>query len=164
MADREPLLVANGDDEYFECILETDYVTVPDMKAVVKYVKKRWSERIGSVTPSTMLETGMKKKVKVFRFKKEPSSWRCVNFIENQGAPLPNVFGLAVAEMTVGSKLPKDTEILGFDNPLDLPFGRYPWVPFLLICSGGDVHHRTAFWGERERFWGTNYCLVLLCD
>lgn len=154
---------SSADDEYFEQILETDYITIPDMTTVVAYAKDKWSKEMGSVTPSTALVAGEKKKVKVFRFKKGPSSQRCVDFIKAQGATLPNVFGLAVAEMTVGSQLPRDKWILGFDNRDNLSVGAVGRrrVPDLCLGSDGSVRRDWFFW---DGDWDAGLCLVLLCD
>lgn len=152
-----------ADDEYFEQILETDYITIPDLTTVVAYAKEKWSNEMGRVTPSTLLVAGEKKKVKVFRFKKEPSSQRCVDFIKAQGAALPNVFGLAVAELTVASQLPKDKWILGFDNRdnLSVLAGGCRGVPNLCLYSDGTVDRGWSIW---DGDWNADHCLVLLCD
>ncbi len=157
-------IALSSDDEYFEQIFESDYITVPDMATVKSYVQEKWGNDIANVAPSMPLETGMKKKVKVFRFKKSPSSQRCVDFIKSiPGAILPNAPGLAVAEMTVGSQLPRDKWILGFDNRDNLSvlaLGRRG-VPGLCLRSDGSVGRGWDYWGGD---WRVGRCLVLLCD
>lgn len=156
--------VALAVDEYFVQILETDYITVPDMVTVVAYAKEKWSNEMGSVTPSTILKTGMKKKVKVFLLKRNVSSQKCVDFIKAQGATLPNVFGLAVAEMCVGSRLPRDRWILGFDKRNNLLSAGALYdrgVPRLRLLSGGGVNHGWDVWNGD---WYAGGCFVLLCD
>lgn len=160
--EKQPRAIS-ADNEYFEQIFESDYITIPDMITVVAYAKDKWSKEMGSVTPSTLLVAGEKKKVKVFRFKKGPSSQRCVDFIKAQGAALPNVFGLAVAEMTVGSQLPRDKWILGFDNRdnLSVYADGSRGVPRLYLDSDGSVRRGWSSW---DGVWFAVYCLVLLCD
>lgn len=157
---------ATGDGEYFEQVLETGYITVPDMKTVKDYVKDKWGNDIANATPSMPLETGMKKKVKVFRFKKGLSSQRCVDFIKSiPGAILPNVQGLAVAEMTVGSQLPKDKWILSFDSLDNLSVTERSdrRVPNLYLNSDGSVFRAWFEWGGD---WRADGCpvLLLLCE
>ncbi len=155
---------SSADDEYFEQILETDYITIPDMTTVVAYAKDKWSKEMGSVTPSTVLVAGEKKKVKVFHSKKGPSSQSCIDFIKAQeGATLPNMFGLAVAEMTVGSQLPRDKWILAFDNRnnLSVSAGGIRRVPGLYLRSDGSA---VRDWFDWDGVWPAGNCFVLLCD
>lgn len=165
--EKQAQLVA-AENEYFEQILETDYITVPDMATVATYAKEKWSKEMGSVTPSNVLVAGQKKKVKVFCFKKRPVSQQCVDFIKSlPGAILPNVYGLAVAEMTVGSQLPKDKWILGFDNRDNLSVYALGVrrVPGLYLDSDGSVNRGWDSWGDWDGDWDVeDFCLVVLCD
>jgi len=160
----QPAVSPSSDEEYFECVLTTNYVTVPDMESVARHAKEKWGNKIGSVTASMPLTTGARKRIKVFNFKKSPSSQKCVDFIKSQNATLPNVYGLAVAEMTVASQLPRDKWILAFDNRDNLAtfgFGDR-CVPYLYLRSDGLVPRDANRW---DGDWSvSNYCLVLLCD
>ncbi len=157
------LVKSSASNDYFELIYESAYITVPDMDAVHTYSQEKWSKEMAGVTPSTTFVAGTRRKVKVFRFKKSVSSQRCVDFVNSQNASLPNVFGLAIAEMTVGSELPKDRWILGFDNRDKLSVGPrgHRRVPHLCRGSDGRVHRDWYYW---DVDWNAERCLVLLCD
>ncbi|MFA5934124.1 MAG: hypothetical protein WC795_02805 [Candidatus Paceibacterota bacterium] len=150
-------------DDCFELIFESAHITIPDMETATRYAKEKWSKEVGSVTPSMSFTTGDKKKIKVFRFKQQLSSQKCVDFIKSQNAILPNVYGLAIAEMSVGSQLPKDKYMLGFDNrdSLSVSSGGSHGVPRLYLYSDGSVCRDRDSWGGG---WGVVCCLVLFCD
>ena len=155
---------SSSDDEYFECVLITDYITVPDMGTVATYAKEKWGNKVGSVTASMPLTTGARKRIKIFNFKKSPSSQRCADFIKSQNAILPNVYGLAVVEMTVVSQLPRDKWILAFDNRDNLALSGFDdrRVPDMCLDSRGTVVRDANTWGGD---WNVSaHCLVLLCD
>jgi hypothetical protein len=155
------------DNEYFEQIFESDYITIPDMVMMKKYIIEKWNYDIADARPSMPLETGMRKKIKVFSFKKRLSSQRCVDFIKNiPGALLPNVFGLAVAEIMIGSELPIGRDIYGFDNYINLSTGKdsraLPYFSFYSTGSTGNVacYSRAPFGANHD----IKDVLILLCD
>ena len=140
----------------------TQYVTVPDEATIVALCKRGDWSGIRDVMPSVRFTAGMRKKIKVVRVKEKVSSQDCIDFIGTQNGQLPNVFGLAIAEMTVGPDLPKNVWILGFDHQHKLAAPQYniKRVAYLVSSDTGIRHD----WDECGRGLHVGECFLFFCD
>ncbi len=152
-------------DDLFELFYESDfYITVPNMEKVNEYCEEKWNKTLAGAIPSNLLEADMKKKIRVYKPKGNYSSETAVNFVTSiSGAKLYGLPGLAVAEITNGSNLPRDKWLLSFDNKdnLSVVSHGYRRVPYLYLDSGGTVDRGCNRWPSD---WPTDFCLVVLCD
>lgn len=155
-------VVTSEDD--FECIFTSELITVPDMKTVIADVKNLHGEKIGSAPVPEDLTTGIQKRFKIIRLKKNKSSQKIVDRLKQEsGAILPNVFGLRIAEITCLSQLPKDTWIRGIDerDNLSVFVSGDRLVPYACFNSDGSVFRYWSRWGGG---WFAGHCFMVLCD
>lgn len=151
-------------DDDFECIYTSELITVPDMKTVIADVKKLHGEKIGSAPVPKELITGIQKRFKIIRLKKNKSSQKIVDRLKQEpGAILPNVFGIRIAEITCLLQLPKGTWIRGIDERDNLSVDAIDRCVMPIACfySDGSVDRSWDNW-DGGRFAG-RYFLVL-CD
>ena len=125
----------------------------------------------------------MKKKIKIFEFNRRLPFHAHMSFIRSiPGAILPNIYGLAIAELT--GNLPKGKSIYAFDNLenlLDKENGSYYYVPkYYLdldteadcIAEGNDIDKAIfrdcAVWFPGKSTWNDEMyatgCLLIFCD
>lgn len=155
-------VVTSEDD--FECIFTSELITVPDMKTVIADVKNLHGEKIGSAPVPEDLTTGIQKRFKIIRLKKNKSSQKIVDRLKQEsGAILPNVFGLRIAEITCLSQLPKDTWIRGIDerDNLSVDVSGNRMVPDAYFRSVGGVGR---IWDGWDGDWVAGDCFMVLCD
>ena len=155
--------VVTADDD-FECIYTSELITIPDMGAITADCKKLWSEKMGSAPIPEGLKTGIQKRIKIIRLKKNKSSQKIVDHLKQYTAAiLPNVFGLRIAELNCLAQLPKDVWIRGIDERDSLSVGAVGrrMVPDACFDSDGSVCRDWLYW---DGGWSAGDCFVLLCD
>jgi hypothetical protein len=151
-------------DEDFECIYTSELITIPDMGAITADCKKLWSDKMGSAPIPEGLKTGIQKRVKIIRLKKNKSSQKIVDHLKQYpGAILPNVFGLRIAELNCLAQLPKDVWIRGIDERDNLSVVALGdrMVPDACFDSDGGVRRA---WNSWDGDWLAGNCFLLLCD
>jgi hypothetical protein len=143
-------------------LLVVDYHS--QMGAITADCKKLWSDKMGSAPIPEGLKTGIQKRVKIIRLKKNKSSQKIVDHLKQYpGAILPNVFGLRIAELNCLAQLPKDVWIRGIDerDNLSVRANGDRMVPYACFRSGGGVVRDWRYWGGG---WDASSCFMLLCD
>jgi hypothetical protein len=151
-------------DDDFECIYTSELITIPDMQTVVADVKNLHGDKIGNAPIPEDLKTGIQKRFKIIRNKKNKSSQKIVDRLKQEpGAILSNVFGLRIAEITYLSQLPKDAWIRGIDERDNLSVGVNGdrMVPDACFDSDGSVFRHWNDWGGD---WSAGNCFMVLCD
>jgi hypothetical protein len=156
------------DADYFELIQETDYVTIPEIDTLRNYAIQRCEGISAEEYPfSITLKEGMKKKIKLFREKEDaPYSYEEVvqRFVEAQGAEMPNLLGLAVAEMLVDPQITMNRRIWSGKRTGGGTSFAYDgiWLPYEKWFRSTNIYGvPTHIYPAHSK---TDSCFILLCD
>ncbi len=149
--------------QFFECIFESLPIWVPSLAELNSYIRDKWSEfhRLQGLkmgTPSERLQTGTYLKYKVFSFKQKPIFEQSIEFASEEGAYLPNIYGLgALLRVTANKDLPKGKVLLGLDYQDTFADD---WVPAYRNLSEDEGHYIYQGWNDDD----PNNCFVLVYE